>query len=150
MLTSLLLIVNVAFFLAAPPYLFGSRRVVTTTPSWPTVRYRDQYIGERTTYIAQHFDAASTVILSAGPDYRHPDYYLRDYPTLNHGLELLANDVPAGAQTLVLFSDQLTCSQDDVQTATLPSGEQLLYLPIDENSEIIIDESQVSVQRQGK
>ena len=147
-LTSLLLIVNVAFFLAAPPYLFGSRRVVTTTPSWPTVHYRDQYIDERVTYIAQHFDAATTVILSAGPDYRHPDYYLRDYQTLNHGLELLANDVPAGAQTLVLFSDKLTCSQDDVQAAALPSGEQLLYLPLDEKSEIIIDEYDVSVQPQ--
>jgi hypothetical protein len=148
LLTGLILIVNVAFFLAVPPYLFGIRRVVTTTPSWPTIRYRDRYLAERVAYVTQHFDAATTLILTAGPDYRHPDYYLRDYYSLNHGTELLMTDVPASSQTLVFFSDNLTSRRDDVKTVVLPSGELLFYLQLDANSEIIFDESEVSVRLQ--
>ncbi len=145
-LTGLMLVVNVAFFLAAPPYLLDIKRVVTTTPSWPTIHHRDQYLDERVDYITEHFDAATTIVLTAGPDYRHPDYYLRDYATLNYETELLTSDVPAGAQTLVLFSDTLTSDQDDVQTITLPGGE-LFYLELDAKSNVIVQESKVSVQQ---
>jgi hypothetical protein len=147
-LTILILIVNVAFFLTAPPYLFGLRRVVTTTPSWPTIQYRDRYLAERVAYITEHFDAATTVILTTGPDFRHPDYYLRDYYTLNHGGELLMTDVPASSQTLVFFSDTLGSRQDDVQTAVLPGGELLFYLQLDTNGEITVDEFEVSIRSQ--
>lgn len=147
-LTGLILVVNVAFFLAAPPFLFDVHRVVATTPSWPTIRYRDRYLAERVTCITQHFDAATTVILATGPDFRHPDYYLRDYYALNHRNELLSGDVPADSQTLVLFSDNLTSYQNDVQTAVLPSGELLLSLQLNANSEIIVNGFEVSVRPQ--
>jgi len=147
-LTSLVLIVNVAFFLAAPPYLFEVRRVVTTTPSWSTIHYRDRYLSERVDYITEHFDAATTVILTAGPDYRHPDYYLRGYHTLNQSTESATGDVPAGDQTLVLFSETLSSHQDNVQKVLLASGDLLLSLQLDANSEIIFDKSEVSVQLQ--
>jgi hypothetical protein len=145
-LTGLTLLVNVVFFLAAPPYLLGIRRVVTTTPSWPTISARDQYLAERVAYIQQHFDAASTVILTSGPDYRHPDYYLRGYDTLNFETESVTSKVPAGRRTLVFFSDDLTSPQDDVQAVSLPSGASLFYLPIYPTDEITIDESKVFVR----
>jgi hypothetical protein len=146
LLTSLVLIVNVACFLAAPPYLFGVRRVVATTPSWPTIRYRDQYVAERVAYISQHFDASSTVILTTGPDYRHPDYYLRGYHSLRCGDELLTSDVPAGSQVLVFLSDMLSSHQGNVGMVALPSGEPLFYLQLDANSEVVVDELEVFVR----
>ena len=97
-------------------------------------------------YIAEHFDAATTVVLTAGPDYRHPDYYLRDYYTLNYKTELLVSNAPAGCQVLVLFSDTLTSNQDDVRTIALTGGE-LIYLELDANSSIVVKESQVSIQQ---
>jgi hypothetical protein len=147
-LTSLILIVNVVFFLAAPPYLFEVRRVVTTTPSWSTLQYRDRYLAERVAYITQHFDADATVIAATGPDFRHPDYYLRDYDALNHGGEVLPSDIPAGSRTLVFFSDDLVSGQSDVQVVVLPSGELLFYLQLDANSAIIDDELEASVRAQ--
>jgi hypothetical protein len=146
-LTGLILVVNVAFFLTAPPYLFGVRRVVTTTPSWPTIQRRDRCLAERVAYITQHFDAATTVILTTGPDYRHPDYYLRGYSSLNHEAESPMTGVPANSQTLVFLSDNLISRQEDVQTVVLPSGESLYYLHLDANSEVSVDGSEVSVRR---
>ena len=147
-LTSLILIVNVAFFLFAPPFLFGVRRVAMTTPSRATIDYRDRYLSERVDYITEHFDAATTVVLTAGPDYRHPDFYLHDYYTLNHSTETLASEVPANGRILVLFSESLNSRQDNVQKAVLPSGDILLVLRLEANCEIIVDESGVSVQPQ--
>jgi 4-amino-4-deoxy-L-arabinose transferase-like glycosyltransferase len=146
-LISLMLVVNVAFFLAAPPYLFGVRRVVTTTPSWPTIHYRDQYLAERVAYIRQHFDATTTVILTTGLDYRHPYYYLRDYYTLNQDTELLSSDVPARSQILVFFGDNLTNRTGDVQSVVLPSGGLLFYSRLDTNSTISVDKAGVSAGR---
>ncbi len=143
-LVGLLLLVNVIFFLAAPPYLLGIRRVITTTPSWPTIHQRDQYLRQRVDYISQHLEASTTIILTAGPDYRHPDYYLRDYATLNYDAESFSSKAPAGAQTLVLFSDTLTCNQDDMHTVALPGGE-LLYLPLAAGDKIVVQDAQVFV-----
>jgi len=146
-LTGLIVAVNVAFFLAAPPYLFGIQRVVTTTPSWPTIHHRDRYLAGRVTYITQHFDPATTVILTAGPDYRHPDYYLRDYYALNCTADgSLVSDAPTESRTLVLLSDGLTSRQDGVQAVVLPDGEVLRYLQLYADSEIVVDQFDVSVR----
>ena len=147
-LTSLVLAINLVFFLAAPPYLFGIRRVITTTTSWPTIQYRDQYLAERTAYITQHFDPATTLILTSGSDYRHPDYYLRNYATLNYDGEPLTRSAPNGSQVLVFFSEGLTSDLGQVQKAILPNGDSLLYLNLSANSEISVDGSNVSVQSQ--
>ncbi|HEY4690063.1 MAG TPA: glycosyltransferase family 39 protein [Anaerolineae bacterium] len=149
-LTGAVLITNIVFFLAAPPYLFGIQRVITTTPSWSTIQYRDRYIAERVAYITQHFDPATTLILTAGPDYRHPDYYLREYPTLNQQGDSLTSDAPAGAQTLVFFSHGLTSRQNGIQQAVLPGGDALLYLRLPAHSQIVVEGSEVSVQPQAQ
>ncbi len=145
-LAGLVLAANIVFFLAAPPYLLGIQRVVTTTPSWPTIYTRDRYLGERITAIQQHFEATSTVILTTGPDYRHADYYLRGYHALNRETELLTRDVPASSRTLVFFSADLTTGQGNCQTITLPSGESLSYLPLGPGDRVVVRESEVSVQ----
>lgn len=145
-LTGLILIANITFFLAAPPYLLGIQRVITTTPSWSTIYYRDRYLAERVTAIKQRFDSATTVILTNSLDYRHPDYYLRDYDTLNYESALMMSNIPVSSQTMVFFSNNFISHQDGLQAILLPSGESLFYLPLDPNSEIIIDQSEVSVQ----
>jgi hypothetical protein len=146
LLAGLVLGVNVAFFLAAPPYLLGIQRVITTTPSWPTIHARDQYLSERITAIQQHFEAASTMILTTGSDYRHPDYYLRGYHTVNRETELLMCDAPANSRTLVFFSADLTTGQSNRQTITLPDGEPLSSLPLAGGDKVVVRESEVSVQ----
>jgi hypothetical protein len=133
--------VNIVFFLAAPAYLFDIRRVVTTTPSWPTVRYRDRYLSERVSYITQHFDAATTVVVTAGPDYRHPDYYLRDYHSLIHEPDQPVDGLLPGSQILVLFSDTLSSQREDVRTITMPSEEKLVCLQLDGNLQVYLEEN---------
>ena len=98
-------------------------------------------------YITQHFNAATTVVLTTGPDYRHPDYYLRDYSSLNREAESPVTGVPATSQTLVFLSDNLISHQEDVQTVALPSGELLYSLHLDADSEVSVDGFEVSVRR---
>jgi hypothetical protein len=139
-LTSIILVVNVVFFVAAPPYLFGVRRVVTTTPGWQTIKYRDQYISDRVNYITRNFQAPATAILANGPDFRHPNFYLRDYPIVTP-----PGPIPSGVNMLVLFSGELTSQQDNTQSIMLSSGERLLYLPVEENNKVFLNGTEVII-----
>jgi hypothetical protein len=131
LLVSLSLMVNVVFFLSAPPYLLGVRRIITTTPSWPTIRSHDRRIAEQTAYIQQNFDPATTVLVASGLDFRYPAYYLRDYKTLNQKSEL-EHPAPVGSRFLVFIGDSQPHGRDHVQSKILPSGDALLYLHLDE------------------
>lgn len=129
-LTVGIVLVNLGFFFLAPPYLFGIRRVVFTTPSYPTIRYRDQYLSERVAYIEKNFAPSSTAVWVAGFDYRHPDFYLRDHTLVQYAEGVsLWGDLPAEIQTLVLFSldlNEVAATYYGAKAAVLPSGE-LIY-----------------------
>lgn len=104
-----LLIVNVLFFLAAPPFLLGKNVVALTTPGWATIRYRDHSLATRIAYVREHFSPGQTVILSSGLDFRHPDFYLREYPVVRFA-ELPVTttlSLPDSVGTVVLFGEDL-------------------------------------------
>ena len=71
--------VNILFFLAAPPALFNSPRLLFSTPSWRSIQAQDSYVGERVRAIRAHFVPQRTAVLATGRSFRYPDYYLRDY-----------------------------------------------------------------------
>jgi hypothetical protein len=129
-LTAGVVLVNLSFFLMAPPYLFGIRRIAFTTPSHPSIRYRDEYLSERIEYIEESFPPSSTAVWVTGADYRHPDYYLRDYTSLWYveGISPWA-DLPSEIQTLVVFSEGLNivaATYNEAEATALPGGE-LIY-----------------------
>jgi hypothetical protein len=132
-LTAGVLLVNVSFFLMAPPHLFGIRRVAFTTPSRATIRYRDQYLSERVAYVEKNFVPASTAVWVTGFDYRHPDYYLRDYASLWYyeGVSPWI-DLPTEIQKLVVFSEGLNtvaATYSGAEATALPGGEFIYTLP---------------------
>lgn len=104
-----LLVVNVLFFLAAPPFLLGKNVVALTTPGWATIRYRDRSLTTRITCIREHLSPEQTLILSSGLDFRHPDFYLREYPVVRFA-ELPVTttlSLPDSVGTVVLFGEDL-------------------------------------------
>jgi hypothetical protein len=131
-------VVNISFFLLAPPYLFGIRRVVFTTPSHSTIRYRDQYLSERIGYVEENFAPSSTAVWVAGVDYRHPDYYLRDYASLRYASGVSPwDDLPAEIQKLVVFSEDLNgvaATYNEAEAIALPDGELIYTLTVPHHS----------------
>ena len=129
-LTMGIVFVNLGFFLLAPPYLFGIRRVVFTTPGRRTIHYRDQYLSERIAYIKENFAPSSTAVWMTGFDYRHPDFYLRDYTSLRYAENVSPwVNLPDEIETLVVFSHDLNTAAAryaDARTTVLPNGE-LIY-----------------------
>lgn len=104
-----LLMVNVLFFLAAPPFLLGKNAVALTTPGRATIGYRDYSLATRIAYIQEHLLPDRTVILSSGLDFRHPDFYLREYPVVRFA-ELPVTttlSLPDPVRTVVLFGEDL-------------------------------------------
>jgi hypothetical protein len=144
-----LLLVNVAFFFLAPPFLFGIRRVVFTTPGWQTIAYRDRYLSERLDLVQQRFSPESTVVVTAGVDYRHPDYYLPDFGSLiyQEASEGSAKSLSAEVETLVLFSETLSYlaeGHNRAEKAVLPSGDIVYFFRCQGNEKFVVDKSGIS------
>lgn len=101
-----LVLANGLFFILAPASLFGSERLPLQTPSRQTIMQRDTFLEERLAYVRSHFDPRSTVILAGGLDFRHLDYYLRDYrlTNLSYSLSPEKQQLPEDIQTLVIFT----------------------------------------------
>ncbi len=140
-LIGLLLLVNVVFFLTAPPFLFGARHVVTTTPSWPTIHQRDISLETRIAYIRAHFPPTGTVLLSFGVDFRHPDYYLREYQTIHYDQSPVT--LPDNTERVVLFGNGLTGGAG-AQNVTLADGEPLYCLNLSPGQEVVVQGTIVS------
>lgn len=142
----ILLAANVLFFLVAPPFLFGVHRVAFTTPTWSTIRYRDSSLDTRIAYIRTHFSPKTTALLSSGVDFRHPDYYLRDYFILRYDSSSAWSPItlPDGIETVVLFGEGLN-KGEGARTVELPNGEQLYVLDRHADQEVIVDGKVVSL-----
>jgi len=140
-------VANMLFFLAAPPFLFGVRRVALTTPSWTTIQYRDISLGTRIAYIRTHFSPTTTALLSSGVDFRHPDYYLRDYFILRYDSNSALTPVtlPDGIETVVLFGEGLN-EGEGARAIELPNGEQLYVLDRHADQEVIVEGTVVSIK----
>ncbi len=108
-LTGLVVLVNALFFLTAPPSLFGGQHLTLTPPTWPTLRARDASLETRIGHIRAHLSPGETVILANGLDFRHPDFYLREYPVVRFA-ELPVTttlSLPDPVGTVVLFGEDL-------------------------------------------
>lgn len=142
----ILLVANALFFLAAPPFLFGVHRIAFTTPSWSTIRYRDISLDTRIAYICTHFSPKTTALLSSGVDFRHPDYYLRDYFILRYDSNSALSPVtlPGGIETVVLFGEGLN-EGEGARAVELPNGEPLYVLDRHADQEVIVEGTAVSL-----
>ncbi len=130
-----LLLANLAFFLFAPPYLFGIRRTLLNTPSAASIRQYDAYVLPRLEAIRSNFDPASTAILANGRNFRLPAYYLPEYqmPGLSARFDVgqALTELPPPVHTLVFFDrDVIPPLDENLPTAALflPDGEALVYL----------------------
>lgn len=127
-LVSLIVLLNASFYLAAPNYLFNIQRVATTTTSWKTIENRDSFLSHRINAIEENFDPTSTLIISSGIDFRHPDYYLREYQNYHSDMfdtEDLAID---DFEYLVFFSLDQPPQVPGIESLSLANGDQLPYL----------------------
>ncbi len=142
----LILLANITFFLTAPPYLFGARRIVFTSPSWPTIRQRDTSLETRIAYIRANLPPDQTAILSSGLDFRHPDFYLREYPIFRYATLPLTASVPLSPsiRTLVLFGEGL--QGENCQTVALGSVERLCRIPRAPDQDVVIEGTTVHLR----
>jgi hypothetical protein len=149
-LAGVLLIANVGFFLLAPVSPFGSERLPLQTTSRQTLNLRDRVLAERLAYIRSNFAPATTVVMAGGLDFRHPEYYLRNYqlPTLSYRLSGEGADLPSAVHTLVLFNAQtlpgLTADLP-VQEVRLSSGEILRYFTWDGSARVNLNPAHLTV-----
>lgn len=151
-ITVLLVVGNTCFFLLVPPYLFGYKKVIATTPGWRTIRHRDQYLSGRFATIREHFSPITTAVLAGSYNFRHPDYYLRDYQltSLSYKVQSASEIVlPGNVRTLVLFDEDLNEineNQEVTEEVILPSGDPLYYLSCQEDQEIVVTTSSISLR----
>ncbi len=131
----LLLTANVAFFLFAPPYLFGIQRMLLNTPSANAIRQYDNYVIPRLEAIRENFDPQTTTILANGRNFRLQAYYLSDFQASDLSARFDVGDaatrLPATVHTLVFFDQDTTPPLADNlhwKSLSLPNGERLRYL----------------------
>lgn len=140
-LTGTVVLVNALFFLTVPPTLFGGEHITLTPPTWPTIRARDAFLEHRINDIRAHLDSAETVILSSGLDFRHPDFYLREYPVVRFA-ELPVTttlSLSDSVRTVVLFGEDLVgdnCPASDPGPLVSPD---LCLLPRRPGQQVVVE-----------
>ncbi len=137
-IAALTIFFNLWFFVAGPTYLFGSQRMLFTTPSWNAIHDYDVFVENRLTAIRANFDHQATTVLASGRNFRLPDYYLRDYqlPSLSHELDNRTLMLEPPINTLIFFDDgairELPVNLTS-QSIELPPDEALRYIVWDDN-----------------
>jgi 4-amino-4-deoxy-L-arabinose transferase-like glycosyltransferase len=148
-----LLLSNVVFFLAAPPFLFGQKKQLLNATSWPAINARNVGVSAKLDYIRTHFPADSTAVLADPFDFRLPDYYLRDYqlPSLSHEVSGLADGaaLPDAVRVVVLFNAELPDigGPDSVMNeAQLPGGERLRWLERSDEQAFVVAAGEITLK----
>jgi hypothetical protein len=148
-----IVVINIVFFLCAPPVLFNSSRLLFVTPTWASVREHDADITCRLEAIREMFQSEETVVLAGSRNYRLPDFYLPDFqlPSLSH---YLGDDVdviilPEHVHTLVLFDDsallQLSAGSH-FQSLSLPEGRSIRYVTWDKDQRATLSQTVLEIQ----
>jgi hypothetical protein len=96
------------------------------------------------------FDPHSTVVLADGLDFRHPDYYLRDYQltSLSYTMGESSIALPGYIHHLVLFSDNLITrfsSNLGFQRVLLPNGGVLYYLSWEPGRRALLTQKRIEI-----
>ena len=152
---ALVIACNLAFFVAAPLFLFGQRRQLLSAPSLPAIRQRDRSVRERVALVRSTFDSASTLIVASSFDFRLPDYYLRDYRRLSAveeaGAGPTAIEIPDEIDAVILFDEDLSPAPSEwpAREATLPSGAALRWLSRDAGQDLILSGTTISLSPSG-
>jgi len=150
-LATLLIVTNGLFFLLAPASLFSSERLPLQTPTRKTIAQRDRFLSERIDCIRTHFEPESTVILAGGLNFRHPDFYLREFQdtSLSYRLGENASVLPNHVRTLVLFDDivlpQLSTASG-FQVLSLPDGQSIRYITWDNSQRAMVSQNSLDIQ----
>jgi hypothetical protein len=146
-----IVLANLLFFVFAPPALLGSQQLALQTPSRQTIQQHDIYLAERLQYIRAHFNPATTVVLAGGLNYRHPDFYLRDYQLTNLSYRVGSEPLrlPENVKSLVFF-DQSVLSKftvpDGIQSFEFPATDTALYyLSWDGTNQVFVNTSHVEI-----
>jgi hypothetical protein len=162
-LTGGLVALQAILFLSVPAYPLGGDRFKLLT--WQTIRQHDLYYQERLEVVHREFPANQTVIM--GTEWRHLEYYLRDYPLIRFSVipkwelgegeamntrqsigvfslaDMLGRPASSDESTyLVLFDDELLAFLDMPQRALqvpLPGGDVLTYLALNSNERLYVD-----------
>ena len=150
-MTAVVVIVNALFFLAGPTYLFGSTRMLFTTPTWNAVRDYDEYVAARLNIIRDIFSPQETTVLAGGRNFRLPDFYLTDFqlPSLSHQIDTGPVTLSDPINTLVLFDDSVLPELPEnvvVQSISLPNGELLRYVTWDETQVVQVGQDLLEIR----
>jgi uncharacterized membrane protein len=135
LLAAPVLLVNLLFFLLAPPQLFGLPNLIFQTPSWNTIRETDQITEEWSTIIQSRFTPEETIVFAYGRFYRHPDYYLSNFqlPALYNNLRGENIDLNNSVKTVVLLDNvyaENILSKYNFEKISLESGLELKYITL--------------------
>ncbi len=133
------ILLNVLFFLTAPPFLFGEQRVALIAPGWAAIRHRDRSLTTRIACIRANLPPDETAILSSGLDFRHPDFYLREYPVFRYATVPITALVPLppSIRTVVLFGEDLQA--ESCQMEEVGSDEHLCRIPRAPDQSVVIE-----------
>jgi hypothetical protein len=137
LLAAPVLLVNLLFFLLAPPQLFGLPNLILQTPSWNTIQETDQITEEWSTIVQSRFSPEETIVFAGGRFYRHPDYYLSSFqlPTLYNNLREENIDLNDSVKTVVLLDNvyaENILSKYSFEKIPLESGLELKYITLSE------------------
>jgi len=148
-----IVVVNIVFFLCAPPVLFNSSHLLFSTPTWASIREHDADIACRLEAIRGMFRPEETVVLAGSRNYRLPDFYLQDFQlsSLSHELgdEVDFIVLPEHVRTLVLFDDtvlpQLSAGSP-LRSLPLPEGKSLRYVTWDQSQRVRLSQTTLEIQ----
>jgi len=150
-LTVLVVACNSLFFLLGPSSLFGSSRLIFSTPTWATIREYDSLVTSRVSVIRREFRPEETAVLAGSRNFRLPDFYLRDYQATSLSYRL-GDDVivlPDRIHTLVLFDDTVLTQLRDgsgFRSLSLPQGGSIRYTTWSNNQQARLSLSTFEVE----
>lgn len=122
--------------------------VALTTPGWATIRYRDHSLTTRIACIREHLSPEQTLILSSGLDFRHPNFYLREYPVVRFA-ELPVTttlSLPDSVRTVVLFGEDLVGEDCPASNPGPLVSPDLCLLPRRPGQQVVVEGNVVRVR----
>jgi hypothetical protein len=146
------IVFNVSFFLLSPPALFGSNRLLFSTPGRRSLNQQDDFIARRVEAIRDHFDPVTTAVIASDRYYRHPDFYLADYQQvgLSHRVEDAVQTIGEPVTALILFNDEVVsrvAAPLEVRRLSLPSAAPLAYLELAPGERLLLDQETIRLHQ---
>lgn len=147
----LVVVCNSLFFLFGPASLFGSSRLIFSTPTWATIREYDEYVTKRLDVIHREFSPGETAVIANTRNFRLFDFYLRDYQftSLSYDSTKGPLPLPDHVHTLVLFDDSVLpqiAAGPNVQTFPLAGGGTIRAVTWSESQQVRASQTVFEIQ----